>query len=109
MIIANGSLRFLYKTGSGGIDATTGYAIERTETEGMPIPCQYSASKMSFVAQNNGEAITNIGYTILCEHLHPRFFSERLKLYDGFDRCLGEFSVKSIEPLVAVCLTRITV
>lgn len=108
MIIQNGHIRFL-TAGGGGLDPTTGHPLKPTETEDGPvIPCQYQAAKMDLLAKIFGEHTVSESYTILVENYTP-VLGERLVLYGQDGQEVGRFSVIRIDPLDAVCQTRITV
>lgn len=106
MIIPNGTIETKQKTG-GGIDPETGHAIPASVVWGAPIPCQYSASKHDWQAQKRGEAITQRSYTVLIEE--QPFTAEQIRLRDRSGKEVGEFPIKQIEPLEAVCQLRISV
>lgn len=107
MIIVNGTIEPKIKTG-GGIDFETGYSKPASFSWGTPIPCQYSAVTYDRLARLNGEHVTEAGYTILTDELLPAGIEQiRLKGLSGDE--VGEFSIKQVEPLDAVCQLRITV
>lgn len=107
MIIQNGTIEPKIKTG-GGIDLETGYSKAVSFSWGTPIPCQYSAAKYNQLACLIGEHITTASYTILIDQ-QPLAGIEQVRLKDLSGNEVGEFSIKQIEPLDAVCQTRITV
>ena len=107
MIIANGHIECKHKTG-GGIDPVTRFPVRPEVTWGDPIPCQYIPIRHDFIAVSpQGENYTLATYTILIEE-RP-FSAETIRLTDRCGKVLGEFSVRQIEPLEAVCEVRITV
>lgn len=106
MIIANGTIETKIKTG-GGIDPDTDYPIQPTVSWGNPVPCQYCANHYSKRGKANGETFTVASYEILIEE--QSYEAENLRLRDRNGRMIGEFSVIEIEPLRAVCQTRILV
>ena len=106
MIIANGTIETKIKTG-GGIDPETDYPLPPTVTWGNSIPCQYRANHYSKRGKANGEAFTVASYEILIEEQAYNAEALRLRNLDGEQ--IGEFSVIEIEPLRAVCQTRILV
>lgn len=107
MIIPNGTIEFKRKAG-GGIDPETGYPQKPAPVSwGCPLPCQYSATKLNLLARANGEPATEAQYAILVE-AQP-VASEQVRLRDRCGKVVGEFSVKQVEPLDAVCQTRIWV
>lgn len=106
MIIPNGTIRFKAKSASG-IDPETGYAQKPTSTWGEPIPCQYVANSYNRLARVMSEASTQQSYEILIEE--QAIPSEQLKLEDERTGEVGEFSIRQVEPLNAVCEMRILV
>lgn len=106
MIIPNGTIRFKVKSG-GGIDPVTGHAQKPTSSWGEPIPCQYTANSYNRLARVMGEASTQQSYEILIEEQHIP--SEQLKLTDDRAGEVGDFSIRQVEPLNAVCEMRILV
>lgn len=108
MIIQNGHIQFLEATG-GGLDSVTGHPRKATEsTIGHPIPCQYMSAALDFRAESNDEHFTRKGYTILVEN-YEKVASERLVLTDRDGAEVGRFSIIRVDPLDAVCQTKITV
>lgn len=106
MIIANGTILPKQKTG-GGVDPETGYPIPASVGWGEPIDCQYMASRFDWQSQKRGEPVTQRSYTVLIE-AQP-FEAEQIKLRDRDGKDIGEFSIRQIEPLDAVCQLRIIV
>lgn len=106
MIIANGHIECKHKTG-GGIDPETHYPVIPEVSWGEPIPCQYIPNRHDKLGVSNGEHFTVATYTILIEE--QPFTAEQIRLTDRSGVVLGEFSVRQIEPLDAVCEVRITV
>ena len=106
MIIQNGHIECKVKTG-GGIDPVTGYPVKAEVTWGEPIPCQYIPSKHDMMAVREGEHYTLAAYAILIEE--QPFESETIRLTDIRGEELGEFPVRQVERLEAVCEMRITV
>lgn len=105
MIIPNGKIQFLSQT-DGGIDEN-GYPYGGVLSSGPSIDCQYNFNE-NRLAKSGGESIISKSFTIWvempCEGMTERI---RLEGYDG--RVIGDFSVKSITPLQAVCQYQITV
>lgn len=108
MIIQNGHIQFLAASG-GGLDEVTGHPKKATEsTVGSPIPCQYMSSTFDYLAESSGEHFTRSGYTILIEN-YEEVLSERLVLTDRNGDEVGRYSIVRVDPLDAVCQTKITV
>lgn len=138
MIIRNGTLEVKRKT-AGGIDATTGYAVASSEeTWSGPMDCQYSATSFNQLARANGEHYTQAQYSILVEeHVFAEYVlggedetlivtadgslvsiqtaegsddvpvQVRLRGWKG--ELLGDFSIKQVIPLQAVCQVQLIV
>ena len=107
MIIQNGTIEFISISGGGGLDSN-GYPVKPSEVRGEPVPCQYYPNTHDNLGKSNGEAFIRASYTILVEFA-PLDATERLLLRDADGNEVREFSVISVEPLVAVCQTRILV
>ena len=106
MIIANGTIELKQKTG-GGIDPETGYPVKPSVTWGDPIPCQYTANKYDNLGRANGEHFKVAEYSVLIEE--QPVDTEQLRLKDRAGNVVGEFSIIQVEPLEAVCETKILV
>ena len=106
MIIPNGTIEPKQKSG-GGIDLETGHPLPVSVGWGDPIDCQYSFSKYDWQAQLRGEPSTQRSYSILIEQ--QCFTAEQIRLRDRDGNTVGEFPIRSIEPLDAVCQLRIIV
>lgn len=106
MIIQNGFIEPKLKKG-GGIDSETGYAIEPESIWGKPIPCQYIHNTHNNLGSVNGEHYKIATYTVLIEE--QPFCAEQVKLTTLRGREVGEYSIISIEPLVAVDEIRILI
>ena len=109
MIIENGTIQFKCKS-LPTRDKQTGYFLFAKSPEwSEPVPCQYIPSRRDNLAvTSQGEHYTNTGYTILVDICHP-VVSEQIKLTSDCGETLGEFSVISVEDLVAVGQRRINV
>lgn len=105
MIIANGFIRPVIKTG-GGLDEQ-GCPVEAVESMGDPVACQWQKAAWDNLAREEQSHYVRKSYTILIDQ-KDRFDSEEFCLY-GRDGFLGRYSVRSVEDLDAVCQTRITV
>lgn len=106
MIISNGYINGKIKAVSG-IDPSTGYPLKAKSEWSEPIPCQYIAKTYNALNKSNGEHYTLQGYQILIDEQEFEF--EQVRLTNNNGKVVGEFSIKQIEPLVAVCQISITV
>ncbi len=106
MIIPNGTIELQSVTG-GGLDPETGLPSRGEAVWGEAVPCQFSPVRQDYRAIVDGEPARTLSFSILIE-MQP-FTADRLRLRDREGTLLGEFSVESVEPLEAVCQTRITV
>lgn len=101
MIIANGTIEPKVKTG-GGIDPATGYPVKPEVSWGDPIPCQFVPNTHNKLGTTkDGEHFTVATYVIYIEE--QPFHAEQIRLTGRGGTVIGEFSVKQIEPLDAVC------
>lgn len=108
MIIQNGTIE-TRTAAQGGTDPGTGYPVNPAETPwGSPIPCQYSAVRYDRLAKADGERATEASYSILIEE-QPVDERAQLRLKDMAGKTVGEYHIRQIEPLDAVCQLRITV
>jgi hypothetical protein len=110
MIIANGHIRRKHKDG-GGIDAATGFPVTAASGWGCPVPCQYVPTSQNLQATAAGEATALRHFAIYIEGYErcEVCVKEQIKLTDGCGRTIGEYSVISVTPLLAVDQTRIDV
>ncbi len=113
MIIVNGHIKRKSKDG-GGIDTATGFPVAATGEWGSPVPCQYVPTAQNLQATAAGEATAERRYAIYIEGYDGRegcdiCVKEQVQLYDLCGHLIGEFSVKSVTPLLAVDQTRIDV
>lgn len=107
MIIQNGTIELRNKT-AGGINRETGHPVKPSEVSwGTPIPCQFLQNTHNYLGITSGEHFTQATYTILIEE--QTIEGEQLRLKDMGGKVIGEFSVKAIEPLEAVCEIKILV
>ncbi len=110
MIIQNGyiQIREDREFSDDGLDPETGYPLSTyDEVFGKPIPCQYIATAYNFQGRVGTEHVIKSKYSILIDR--EEFKSERIKLTNLKGDILGVFSILQIEPLEAVCQTRIFV
>jgi len=110
MIIVNGYIKVKGKTG-GGLDPVTGYPTTPTATWGDPIQCQYVPSAQNLQAEADNEPVTLRRYAIFLEGYQSCevYVDEQIALFDGCNHIIGEFSVRSVTPLLAVDETRLDV
>lgn len=107
MIIQNGYIETKEKQ-SNGIDPETGYPIPDSQhTWSKPIPCQYAANRYDHLGTVNGGHFTIAEYIIYIEE--QPFTAEQIRLTDMHGNGLGEYSIRKVEPLEAVCQLKITV
>lgn len=111
MIIANGTIAVKQKSSGGGIDPATGFPLKPASSWEKPIPCQFKAVKFSYLGRSaEGSAFTLASYEILIEASdNAPFKGEQIRLVDEYGSALGEFSIVQVEPLRAVCQTKIIV
>ena len=113
MIIVNGHIRRKHKDG-GGIDPTTGFPITVTSEWGGCIPCQYVPTSQNLQATSTGEATAVRHYAIFIEGYEgcegcEYCVKEQIQLLDQCCHLIGEYSIKSVTPLLAVDQTRLDV
>lgn len=113
MIIVNGHIRRKLKDG-GGIDPITGYPTTGTSEWGECIPCQYVPTSQNLQAASMGEATAVRHYAIFLEGYDGRegcdyCVKEQIQLHDCCCHLIGEFSIISVTPLLAVDQTRLDV
>jgi len=107
MIIQNGTIEVKVKT-AGGIDLETGHPVKSASEWGAPIACQYIPNTHNNLGRTvNGQHFTQASYTVLIEE--QDITGEQIRLKDMRGNVVGEFSILSVEPLEAVCETRIMV
>lgn len=107
MIIPNGLLQVIMRTG-GGIDPETGHARRpASSVYGEDIPCQILPKTYDALAVSNGGNYTLAEYEILIDE-RP-FEAVAIRIENDKGQELGEYSVKEIEPLPAVYQIRIIV
>lgn len=105
MIIQNGTIQIKRKTVSG-IDPETGYARKPSAVDwDQPIPCQYLVNSYNALAIVNNEHVTAATYQVLIDE--QPFDGQQVRLMDSEGKVLGDFSIKQIEPLRAVCEIRL--
>lgn len=104
MIVENGTIQGMKVVG-GGLDRN-GNPTRQTTIWGDLIPCNIKILKCDNLGRYNGNAFTIASYEVLVDDLCYSTTRVRLTLNGNL---LGEFQVMSIEPLNAVCLSKITV
>lgn len=107
MIIPNGTVKFKMQTATTGIDPETGYPVKASSSWSEPMPCQYIVKSLDRLAEAMGNPLTKQSYDIYVEDMP--IASERLILTDYRKGAIGEFSIRSIEPLDAVCQVKISI
>lgn len=109
MIIQNGTIEVKAKSG-GGIDAETGHPIKATASWWNPLPCQYvPIAHDKQAVTTSGEPYTLATYMVLVEEQPFCITGEQVRLKDMKGGVVGEYSVRSVEYLEAVCETKITI
>lgn len=110
MIIVNGHIRYKRKSG-GGLDSATGYPVTPTTAWSDAVDCQFVPVKQNLQANADQEPMTLRRYAIYLEGYQSCEVNvnEQVALYDDCDHLIGEFSVRSVTPLLAVDQTRLDV
>lgn len=106
MIIANGHICAIRKTG-GGIDPATRHPVAPSVSYGSPVPCQFRPASLNLQSKSFGEPNKTASYEVLIEGSWDEE-CEQIRLYKG-DRIVAEAPVISIEELAAVCQTRLII
>lgn len=104
MIVENGTIQGMKVVG-GGLDGN-GNPIPTSTTWSDPIACNIKTLKSDNLGRYNGNTFTIASYEVLVDDL---CFSAPKVMITMNGNLLGEFQVMSIEPLNAVCLSKITV
>lgn len=109
MIIANGTIEIKEAT-EATLDPATGYPVtEQEDAWGAPVPCQYVALSQNRIGMVDEEHYTLASYEIFVEDAFSSSGSGRIRLSDLDGTQVGEFSVKQIVPLDAVCEVKLIV
>lgn len=103
MIIPNGYISFRLSKETGLDD--NGYPTPSPDAWGNMVECQYLPS-VNLRTRGNNEAYTAHSYTVYVEQMTVP--CEIVKLYNKNKHEIGQFSMRSIEQLDAVCQTKIT-
>ena len=106
MIIANGHICAIRKTG-GGIDPATRHPVAPSVSYGSPVLCQFRPARLNLQSKSFGEPNKTASYEVLIEGSWDEE-CEQIRLYKG-DRIVAEAPVISIEELAAVCQTRLII
>ena len=106
MIIANGHICAIRKTG-GGIDPATRHPVAPSVSYGSPVPCQFRPASLNLQSKSFGEPNKTASYEVLIEGSWDEE-CEQIRLCKG-DRIVAEAPVISIEELAAVCQTRLII
>lgn len=108
MIIQNGNIEFKVKTASG-IDPITGYPKKPSASWGEMIPCQYVPKQINLQARSGGNAKVTSSYEVYLTMPLPVEATEQIRLTDMSGNVVGEYSLISMQELVAVQEIKITV
>ncbi len=109
MIIANGTIEWR-QPASGGLDPVSGFPVATGTQWGDPLPAQIVPVSVNLLAAGSasGERYVSRSFTVLTESPRPSGASYlRLRLLSG--ETVGEFALKSAEPLEAVGQWKLTV
>lgn len=108
MIIENGKISALVKTGGGGLNKD-GDPVAPSSHWAEPVPCNIRANRYSNKGvTTNGNTFVSASYEVLIESPEP-FTAEQVRLEIDGGKVLGEFSVLQAETLPAVGCIRIVV
>lgn len=107
MIITNGKISALVKTGGGGLNKD-GDPVAPSSHWAEPVPCNIRANRYSNKGVTNGNTFVSASYEVLIETEEP-FIAEQVRIETDGGKTLGEFSVLQIEPLPAVGCIKIVV
>lgn len=107
MIIANGTLQTIEKTGGGLLD---GRPVEVVETIGNPIECNIKTITHDHKGVVVDGVFTQSSYEVLIDTVAiPDFTYESVILTDNRGKRLGKFRVQDIQHLDCVDAVKITV
>lgn len=101
MIIQNGNIEFKIKT-AGGIDPVTGYPQKPSARWSEQIPCQYVPKQIDLQARSGGNAKVTSSYEVYITMPLPVDATEQIRLTDMSGNVVGEYSMLSLQELVAV-------
>lgn len=108
MIIQNGNIEFKIKT-AGGIDPVTGYPQKPSVRWSDKIPCQYVPKQIDLQARSGGNAKATSCYEVYITMPLPVDATEQIRLTDMSGNVVGEYSMLSMQELVAVQEVKIIV
>lgn len=108
MIIQNGNIEFKIKT-AGGIDPVTGYPQKPSARWSEQIPCQYVPKQIDLQARSGGNAKVTSSYEVYITMPLPVYETEQIRLTDMSGNVVGEYSMLSMQELVAVQEVKIIV
>ncbi len=108
MIIQNGNIEFKIKT-AGGIDPVTGYPQKPSARWSEQIPCQYVPKQIDLQARSGGNAKVTSSYEVYITMPLPVDATEQIRLTDMSGNVVGEYSMLSMQELVAVQEVKIIV
>ena len=104
MIIENGTLQVITKTGGG---MKNGNPVKVTESISSPIPCNLKTVKHDRKGKTVDGEFTQASYEVIVDV--QTFSAERVILHDNRGVRLGEFQVQDIQHLDCVNAVKITV
>ena len=107
MIIENGTLQVVEKTGGGIIN---GKPVPVIETVGIPIPCNIKTLQDNKRGKTIDSVFTQSSYEVLIDTLAiPHFTADKVILTDNRGVVKGSFQVQDIQHLDEVQAVKITV
>ncbi len=104
MIIENGTIRIVSKTGGGLVN---GNPVAATETLSDPIPCNFTVNQNDHLGRYEGGTFTQAKYVVLVDTCD--FQAEYIVLATVRGVQLGRFRVQDIQYLDVVGNVKITV
>ncbi len=107
MIIENGTLQVVEKTGGGMVN---GKPVPVVETVGSPIPCNMKTLQDNKRGKTIDSVFTQSSYEVLVDTLAiPHFTADKIILTDNRGVVKGTFRVQDIQHLDEVQAVKITV
>ena len=107
MIIENGKLQVITKTGGG---VRNGKPVKVSETPGSPIPCNIKTNTNDHKGKVVDGEFTRSSFEILVDSVYfPHFTAEYVILTDNRGNGIGKFRVQDIQHLDCVGAVKITV
>jgi hypothetical protein len=104
MIIENGTIRIVERTGGGLVN---GNPVKAVETLSVPIPCNYTVNQNDHLGRYEGGTFTQAKFVVLIDT--REFTAEHVELATTRGVCLGRFRVQDIQFLDVVGNVKITV